>query len=1540
MIDRTLLSLDAFQQSRDHWQNRIHGNETKTSLPATYPQHTSYRLQTAQFTLPVETATELRRVSRGKDISTYVFMLAAYYVLLYKFTDHEEITVTLPVLPAKEMEYDHQYVVIPQVIQPRAGFREWLKHFQQQLKEDWKHQHYPLSEVAYALGWDSEQALLGSTCFGMSSLHGEEKMASIQTSCRFDTVINLVQREEDIDIQIVYNGARYDAEAIAMYTDSYAFLLKQMLEDSVSRMEELSIHPRDSLLQWLEEMNETEAAYQRSGLIHQRFEAHAALHPDDIAIRHDEGVLTYEECNQKANQWAHLLRQHGLQNGEDVAVMLDRSPDMIVAVLAILKAGGAYVPIEPSFPKTRIETIWQELNIAYLFTKSGLDQSIQELYYSCETFRHVFFMDVQTASLPSEPLNAKAIEQMWDHVAEDAIDRVTAGGFQNSYTGEAFTEMEVAQYRDRMLELMQPHLHAESRVLEVGCGSGLITFSLAKQVQQVTAMDPSGLTLRRNQIEARESGIHNVNWQQGFAHDCMKMGEGNYDLILLASTVQFFPGIRYLEQTVRQLMQLLKPGGVLVLGDLLDLQKKQAFADSLQAYYRANPKVEHMKRDLDGELYIHAQLLQDLTARNQQIAGVDICRRDPSFSNELQYRFDAVLHKASVVDSPSDKKSGAGGHGHQRMQHTAFEAAMMPTESVQVEIESDQKAYTIFTSGSTGKPKGVVVQHRPVINLIEWAEKKFQFQSDDCVLFITSLCFDLSVFDVFGMLSYGGSIRIVREDDIRHPDRLMHIICSEPVTFWDSAPAALHQLVPYMENGSFATDHSRLRLVFLSGDWIPLTLPPALQQAFSSVQVVALGGATEATVWSNYFLVDEIDPSWVSIPYGKPIQNARYYILNSRGEPCPAHVPGELFIGGECLAAGYTSEAITAERFVPDPFAGTVPNGQAAVMYKTGDLARWRSDGQIEFLGRVDHQVKIRGYRIELGEIQAQLMQYEGIKWVMIMDRVDAAGDKYLAAYYLAARGKIAEADLREHAKRVLPAYMVPSYYVQLESVPITPNGKVDRKALPDPQQRSASAWTPPKSEPEEKLAALLGDILGIERIGREDDFFELGGDSLKLVRLVSRANEKQLNLSFRDLLEYPSIAKLSEHLGWEQTAPRKGRFAPFQVPARRNHNEEFKEIEELPYYYPCFMGAMRQKLTYETGISMHYGYLPAIEGYGLLGYAHPKGSESSRLHFVNYPYGSLVGFKTLQDQFQIDMQFNQHESLADGMDFVREQLKQNRVPAVCGTTYFLKFSSDYYKDEDEWIAEMERGLEIRRMSGTGMENSAHLFLVVDELEDEMLIYDSTFNYFGTIDKEDFKKSFTGLKAIDFMQGHPAVEFNPSYMSIDFRMEAQEGIRGDQLGLELFEHYMQSYVENRELRVQLADKDSQVYIGVEAIKEFRKTLAIFLGDKQEEERLKNHIHSVVNDWKYKFHFLSDFLKQLHEDYPALYVQQARKQAEAGADLMTEIRDQIDAAGCSAVQEQGANWLAELEQFYEALKSSYAHILVHIQEMKKNHGSSV
>uniref|UniRef100_UPI000FD7A915 non-ribosomal peptide synthetase n=1 Tax=Paenibacillus kobensis TaxID=59841 RepID=UPI000FD7A915 len=472
--------------------------------------------------------------------------------------------------------------------------------------------------------------------------------------------------------------------------------------------------------------------------------------------------------------------------------------------------------------------------------------------------------------------------------------------------------------------------------------------------------------------------------------------------------------------------------------------------------------------------------------------------------------------------------------GRERLIHMS-EAELTGVSSEPLKLEKDSRdlAYIIYTSGSTGTPKGVMIEHRSAVNLVSWVNTRFEVGTHDRLLFITSMCFDLSVYDIFGMLAAGGTVVVAEREEVLEPASLLKLMNDEGVTFWDSVPTTMnhfmHQVEEMLSDKPDMRLPAGLRLVFMSGDWIPVTLPDRIRLRFPQAEVISLGGATEGTVWSNYYPIGDVSSFQSSIPYGVPIGGNAFYILDEDKEPVPWGVAGELYIGGVGVARGYRNdEAKTNAAFVSDPFLA------GSMMYKTGDLGRLLPDGNMEFLGRKDHQVKIRGYRVELGEIDGRLSRHPGIREAVTIDRQDGREHRYLCAYIVPSDDTLTQAEIREYLAAELPSYMVPAAYVWMDRLPLNANGKVDRGQLPEPDglQETADSFTAPQTPTERKLAAIWRDILKIDRVGAQEHFFEIGGDSLNAASMAGRI-QKELGAAvpLQDIFRLPKLEKLASFI-------------------------------------------------------------------------------------------------------------------------------------------------------------------------------------------------------------------------------------------------------------------------------------------------------------------------------------------------------------------------------------------------------------------------
>ncbi|KAK1184567.1 amino acid adenylation domain-containing protein, partial [Streptomyces sp. NBS 14/10] len=448
-------------------------------------------------------------------------------------------------------------------------------------------------------------------------------------------------------------------------------------------------------------------------------------------------------------------------------------------------------------------------------------------------------------------------------------------------------------------------------------------------------------------------------------------------------------------------------------------------------------------------------------------------------------------------------------------------------------------AYVIYTSGSTGRPKGVTVQQRSVVNLVTWAASEFGPERLTHVYVSTSLNFDVSVFELFTPLITGGRVEVVRD--------LLALGGSVPSSGSSCLISGVPSVVSTLLSSGGNIDAGT---VVLAGEAITPHVANAIRAAVPGGLLANCYGPTEATVYSTSWFTD--DELTTALPIGHPVWNTQVYVLDATLQPVPVGVPGELYIAGAQLARGYLGRAgLTAERFVANPF-GTVAGSR---MYRTGDVVRWRADGQLEFVGRADAQVKVRGFRIEPGEVESVLAAHDAVAQTAVLVREDRPGDRRLVGYVVPTDAGVGldAAQVLEVARGRLPDYMVPSALVVLERLPLTPNGKLDRKALPAPDYTTTLTRRSPRTPREEILCGLFAEVLGVADIGIDDNFFTLGGHSLLATRLISRIRTTLgLELGIRALFESPTVAGLSARADQEASLTRQpltGRPRPETVP-------------------------------------------------------------------------------------------------------------------------------------------------------------------------------------------------------------------------------------------------------------------------------------------------------------------------------------------------------------------------------------------------------
>jgi len=888
---REWLQGEVLESQLNYWKQQLGGILPILQLPINYPRPPVLTYQGAYqyLELSKDLTEALKALSQQEGVTLFMTLLAAFQTLLYQYSGQEDIIVGTPIAGRNQVKtygligFFVNTLVMRTDLSGKPSFRQLLAQVREVALGAYAHQNLPFEKLVEKL--QPERNLSRSPLFQVMFVFQNTPrqpwelpgltITALEVhsgTSKFDLTLALEETSEGIKGGIEYNTDLFEAATITRMVGHFQTLLEGIVANPDQRLWDLPLLTAAEQHQLLIEWNNTQTDYPKNISIHQLFEAQAERTPNATAVVFENEQLTYQQLNHRANQLAHHLQKLGVKPEVTVGICVERSLEMLVALLAILKAGGAYIPLDPTYPQERRAFMLEDSQVSLLLTTSKIVQ------YSLSPSR--------TAS-------------------PDKIDR-----------------------------------------------------------NQKSPINPEQLTV--------------------------------------------------------------------------------------------------------------------------------IC---------LDKTWEIINQENS--DNPKNN------------------------------IDPTNLAYILYTSGSTDQPKGVAIEHRSTVNFISWAQTVFNPSQLAGVLASTSICFDLSVFELFVPLSCGGKI-ILAENALYLPT----LKAAKDVTLINTVPSAIAELL--RANAL----PQNVQTVNLAGEPLSQQLVNQLYEQTTLQQVFNLYGPSEATTYSTFTLCvprrGENEKVYPSPSIGRPIANTQIYILNSHLQPVPIGVPGELYIGGDGLARSYLNrQNLTEEKFIPNSFLNSkfkIQNFQGDRLYKTGDLARYLPDGNIEFLGRSDNQVKIRGFRIELGEVESTLSQYPTVQQCVVTARVDGGSDKRLVAYIVSNQQQKPTTDeLRRFLKQKLPDYMVPSAFVFLDTLPLTPNGKIDRRTLPAPDFSRLgleATFIAPGTPTERQIADIWTQLLKLEQIGIHDNFFELGGHSLLATQVISRLRQAfGIELRLQTLFEAPTLGELSERL-------------------------------------------------------------------------------------------------------------------------------------------------------------------------------------------------------------------------------------------------------------------------------------------------------------------------------------------------------------------------------------------------------------------------
>jgi len=787
-------------------------------------------------------------------------------------------------------------------------------------------------------------------------------------------------------VKFSYNRRVYAPDQIKRVGSHFQQLVTEVIKDPDIPVGKIDILTQEEKKQLLKDFNDTESGYPKDKTIHELFEEQVERTPNHISAVSDTGQhltyrthTTYKELNKKANQLANYLYfEKQILPGHPVGILMDRNIEHIIAILGVLKAGGAYVPMYASWPEERIKHMITDTTIEMVISQEKHLKRLNRLQWECPSFCSFLCMDTEDNYSVMEigKDQMKSEKELWNYIGEKAVDEITGGGWLTSYTGEPFTKEEMDEYGDNILKKLLPLLNKEMRILEIGCASGITMYRISPHVEFYYGTDLSSVIIEKNRERIREENIKNIMLACIPAHQIDTIKERNFNLVIINSVIQDFQEHNYLRKVIRKSIDMLAHQGYLFIGDVMDQDLKEHLIREMVEFKETNKgRGFKTKTDFSSELFVSRGFFEDLLVEIEAIQTVEFSDKIFTIENELtKFRYDTLM----TIDKNSQQKRKNRPLGKNRHQDDLSTLQKCGSETLKLQVKPENPAYVIYTSGTTGKPNGVLIEHRNVVNLLTWFSRTFHVGTGTHALQLTDYTFDPSVEEVLGTLLYGGVVYGIDRDLTADIDEFCRFVDTHQIQIINFVPSLLEHLL--CQNHKLES----LRVVISGGE--PLKESVKNRIIEKSYLLYNNYGPTEITVDALSTLCSEN-----KVTIGKPVSNTRCYILDGNKKLSPMYVPGELVISGDGVSRGYLNHP----ELTKQKFNRTYMSYRS---YKTGDLARWLPDGNIEFLGRIDHQVKVRGFRIELGEIESLLVEHPRIKEAAVIARGEGE-QKTICAY-------------------------------------------------------------------------------------------------------------------------------------------------------------------------------------------------------------------------------------------------------------------------------------------------------------------------------------------------------------------------------------------------------------------------------------------------------------------------------------------------------------------------------------------------------------
>jgi amino acid adenylation domain-containing protein len=1116
-FDQLIAAASQYHKEKKFWLEKLSGELRPGRFPYDHTDEVKGRcMEILTFEICGNLFARLLKVSSGSDIMLHMILDSAIIVLIDKYTGSGDILTGTPIYKQEiEGEFVNTVLVLRNRLEKGMTFKKLLIQFKQTISEAVEHANYPIETLLYHLDMSASenQFPLFDVAVLLENIHDKDHLKHIPNNMTF----GFKRAGERIEGNLQYNSFLFDKSTIERIITHFKNLLQDAIFNVDKRLSLIEILSEAEKKQILVDFNDNMADFFKDKSIPRFIEEHAKNTPDCIALVFEGHQITYREFTGRANQVSNFLdTEMNIQPEEPVGIFMDRSINMVIAILGTWKSGVFYIPIDASSPGNRIITIINNAKIGILFSEKKYIKALNNLQWECKSFHTYLCMDsMGIYSEKEQEENILMDKELWDSIVEKAENEITEGGWLSSYTREPLAPEIMDEYSENFLEKIKPIIQNQMRVLEIGCGSGLTMFKIAPHVGYYLATDISSTCIERNKKRVIERGHQNIALACMPAHDIDTIENKNFDLIIMNSVVQSFHGHNYLRQVIGKSIDLMAEKGYLLIGDILDLDTKEELIQDLENFKREkkNKNYETLT-DRSAELFLCREFFEDLVHEFPAIRDVLPSGKIYTIKNELSlFRYD-VLIEIDKTQHSIGKSNIKPKHKYQYDSRILKKFAVKKKASNKQLANPHHLAYVIYTSGSTGKPKGVMVEHIGMMNHIRAKINDLHLSAESVVAQNAHHTFDISVWQFFTALIPGGKTVIYPNRLVLEVVRFINRIIQDRVTILEVVPSYLSVILETLEPGKFRS----LDYLIVTGEALKPDLVTRWFEKFPYIKMVNAYGPTEASDDITHHIMDK-PPAAHQVPIGKPVQNFNIYIVDENMQLCPLRVKGEICVSGIGVGRGYLNNPeLTKDKFLsslPIFPSSHLPNFLS--LYRTGDLGSWLPDGTIEFFGRKDHQVKIRGFRIELGEIETQLETHSHVKEAVVVDREEKNGNKYLCAY-LVMRETLNVSEIKVFLSERLPDYMVPTQMIELKEMPLTPNGKIDRSALPGPVGETAAG-----------IAYITEEMLKSVEIPTKEKTGGIGGSIGEELEIneedrLTREEKHRLLYSFNDTkIDYPS---------------------------------------------------------------------------------------------------------------------------------------------------------------------------------------------------------------------------------------------------------------------------------------------------------------------------------------------------------------------------------------------------------------------------------